>query len=62
MSLCVCVCVAVLGLSLGAALGLSCLATCGMLVPLPGIKPVSPALEDRILTTEPPGKFLCPRA
>ena len=29
---------------------------CGILVPLLGIKPVSPALEGRILTTGPSGK------
>ena len=38
------------------ALGLSCFAACGMLVPQPGIKPESPALECRFLTTGPPGK------
>ena len=30
----------------------------GILVPLPGIKPTSPALEGGILTTEPPGRSL----
>ena len=34
------------------------LAACGMLVPQPGIEPVPPALEGRVLTTEPPGKSL----
>ena len=29
---------------------------CGTLVPQPGIKPTSPALEGRFLTTGPPGK------
>ena len=29
---------------------------CGILVPRPGIEPMSPALEVRFLTTEPPGK------
>ena len=29
---------------------------CGILAPLPGIKPVSPVLEGRFLTTGPPGK------
>ena len=29
---------------------------CGLLVPWPGIEPSSPALEDRVLTTGPPGK------
>ena len=36
--------------------GLSCLEACGILVPRPGIKPTSPALEGRFLTTGPPGK------
>ena len=30
---------------------------CGILVPGPEIKPVSPALASGFLTTEPPGKF-----
>ena len=38
------------------ALGLSCPEICGILVPQPGMKPMSPALEGRILTTGPPGK------
>ena len=38
------------------ALGLSCFAACGMLVPQPGIEPESPALECRFLTSGPPGK------
>ena len=38
--------------------GLSCPAACGILVPRPGIEPVSPALEGRFLTTGPPGKSL----
>ena len=29
---------------------------CGILVPRPGMKPTSPALEGRFLTTGPPGK------
>ena len=29
---------------------------CGILVPQPGIKPMSPALQGRFLTTGPPGK------
>ena len=29
---------------------------CGILVPLPGIEPTSPALEGEVLTTGPPGK------
>ena len=40
------------------ALGISCSSACGILVPQPGIKPVSPALQDRFLTTGPPGKSL----
>ena len=32
-------------------------AACGILVPQLGIKPVSPALEGGLLTTEPPAKF-----
>jgi len=39
-------------------LGLSCPAACGILVPYPGVKPASPALEVRFLTTGPPGKSL----
>ena len=35
---------------------LSCPVACGILVPGPGIEPVSPALEGRFLTTGPPGK------
>ena len=38
------------------ACGLSCPAACGILVPRPGIEPVSPALEGGFLTTGPPGK------
>ena len=34
---------------------LHCLA-CGILVPLPGIEPVLPALGAQVLTAEPPGK------
>ena len=34
---------------------------CEILVPRPGIEPTSPALEDKFLTTGPPGKSL-PRA
>ena len=30
---------------------------CGILVPGPGIKPMSPALQGGFLTTGPPGKF-----
>ena len=36
--------------------GLSCPMACGILVPRPGIKPVSPALQEGFLTTGPPGK------
>ena len=32
------------------------LIACGILVPRSGIKPASPALEGRFLTTGPPGK------
>ena len=31
---------------------------CGILVPQPGIEPISPALEGKFLTTGPPGKSL----
>ena len=31
---------------------------CGVLTPWPGIKPVTPALEGRVLTTGLPGKVL----
>ena len=40
------------------ARGLRCTAACGILVPQPGIKPVSPALEGRFFTARPPGKCL----
>ena len=36
--------------------GLSCPEASGILVPRPGIKPESPALEGGFLTTEPPGE------
>ena len=39
-----------------AAHELTCSRAHGILVPWPGIKPMSPALEGRFLTTEPPGK------
>ena len=42
--------------SLVAALRLSCSMTCGILVPQQGIKPVSPALQGRLLTSGPLGK------
>ena len=35
---------------------LSCSAACGILVPQPSIKPMSPALQGGFLTTEPPEK------
>ena len=38
------------------ARGLNCPAACGILVPQPGIEPMSPALEGGVLTTGPPGK------
>ena len=38
--------------------GLSCPAACGVLVPQPGIKTASPALEVEFLTTGPGGKSL----
>ena len=34
----------------------SCSAACGILLPRPGIKPVSPVSQGRFLTTGPPGK------
>ena len=39
-----------------AACRLSFPKACGILVPCPGIEPVSPALQGRFLTTGPPGK------
>ena len=39
------------------ALGLSCSKVCETFVPPPQIKPESPALEGRLLTIGPPGKF-----
>ena len=47
------------GISLTAgsgALGLGCSTDCGILVPQTGIKPASPALQGRFLTTGPLGK------
>ena len=38
------------------SLRFGCPVACGILVPQPGIKLVSPALEGGFLTTEPPGK------
>ena len=40
--------------SLAVAYGLSCPVACGIFVPGPGIKPMSPAFEGRFLTTQPP--------
>ena len=37
---------------------LSCPMECGVVVPRPGIAPVSPALAGEFLTTGPPEKFL----
>ena len=34
----------------------SCSEACGVLVPLPGIKPESAALQGKFLTAGPPGK------
>ena len=42
--------------SVAVAHGLSCSATCGILVPQPETRPVSPALQGRIFITGPPGK------
>ena len=39
-----------------AASGLSCTVACGVLVPRPGIEPVSPELAGGFSTTGPPGK------
>ena len=36
--------------------GLSCPMACGILVPWPGIEPMSPALQSRLLISGPPGK------
>ena len=44
--------------SVVAARRLSCPTACGILVPRPGIEPVSPALEGGFLPTGPPGKSL----
>ena len=37
-----------------------CHKACEILVPQPGIKPIPPALEAQILTTELPGKSCIP--
>ena len=42
--------------SLVVALGFSCSKACGILVPQPGIKLASPALQGGFLTTGPPGR------
>jgi len=44
--------------SVVAASRLSCSKACGILVPHPGIEPVSPELEDVFITTGLPGKSL----
>ena len=44
--------------SLVVACRLSCPESCGILVPWPGINPLSPAFEHGFLTTGPPGKSL----
>ena len=41
-----------------AVLELSCPSACGILAHRPEIKPMSPALEGRLLTVGPPGKSL----
>ena len=41
-----------------AAHRLSCTVACGILVPKPRIKPMSPTFKGRFLTTGPPGKLL----
>ena len=50
------------GFSPVAAHRLSCSTACGILVPRPGIKPASHALEGRFLTTGPPGKSFKPES
>ena len=49
------------GLSFLVAHELSCPAACGILVPQPGIEPLSPALGGRFSTAGPPGKSPQPR-
>jgi len=44
--------------SLVAVQGVSCPAACGVVVSLPGIEPVFPALEGGFLTAGPPGNSL----
>ena len=38
-----------------------CCVTCGLLAPWPGMKPMPPEREGRVLTTGPPGKPRCER-
>ena len=38
--------------------GLNCSTACGIFIPRPGIKPISPGLQGRFLTSGPPGKSL----
>ena len=38
------------------AVGLRCSVACGILIPLPGVEPMFPALQGEFLTTGPPGK------
>ena len=67
--MCVCVCVCVCGPFLKSLLNLlhcfsflmswfSSHKACGILAPRPGIKPAPSALEGKVSTTGPPGKFL----
>ena len=67
MCVCVCVracCIFKVCIELGTVLLLSYVLvffghkTCGILAPQPGIEPVPSALEGKVLTTRPPGKFL----
>ena len=44
--------------SVVAAVGLSCPMVCWILVPRPGLEPVSPEMEGGFFTTGPPGKSL----
>ena len=44
--------------SAAAVLGLGCTMAHGILVPQPGTEPVSPALQDGLLTTGPPEESL----
>ena len=40
------------------SVGLACPVACGVLVPPPEMEPTSPALQGRVLVTEPTGKSL----